>query len=137
MQMSQYVNPYEPPLVSSHGDPRLRLPVLPMNRWHEIAVRVASVDRGWCKCRIVLTGSIDADIEYDPRGIGERVYVNGRLIVTTSGWGWRLVTPHIDFLLESVQYSVPASIDVKASFWRLLRTTVFRLTVAGQTVYKD
>jgi hypothetical protein len=108
-----------------------------MNQWHEIDVRVASVSRGWWRCRIALIGSIDADIEYDPRGNGERVYVNGRLVATTSGWGWNVVTPHIDFFLETFKYSVPASIDVKASFWRLLRTTAFRLTVAGQTVYED
>lgn len=131
------LNPYESPRASCEHGSGSALPVLPRSRWKEIEVRVASVFRGWWKRRIALAGSIDAHIEYDPVGSGERVYVNGRLIVTTSVWGWSIVQPHIDFCLETFEHAVPASIDVKASFWRLLRTYAFRLTVAGKTVYEE
>ncbi len=134
--MAQF-NPYQSPRASLEHDCGLVLPVLPSTRWHEIDVRVASAVRGWYRRRIRLTGSIVADIEYNPVGVGERVYVNGRLIVTTSGRGRALVEPHIDFYLEALQHAVPANIDVRASCWRLLRTVTFRLTIAGKTVYEE
>jgi len=101
-----------------------------------VDVSVLSVDRGWWKRRISITGNIEAAIEYDPTGSGERVFVNGRLLVHTSVWGWAIVQPHIDFRLEAFGFAVPASIDVKASLW-FLRTYAFRLAVAGKTIYED
>jgi hypothetical protein len=128
-------NPYQSPLAEGLG--ALTLPLLPEHRWHELEIHVASVVRGWWRHRILLTGSIDALVEYDPRGNGERVYVNHQLLVTTSVWGWHLVEPCIDFFLEAFEHLVPARIHVRASLLLLLRTTAFRLEVAGRTVYED
>ena len=131
-------NPYEPPQVTVPMEtvPNVRLPVLPESRWHEIEVRVASFDRRWWKRHLSLIGSIEANIEYDPVGAGERVFVNGSLVAQTSGMGWSFVQPHIDFHLEALGFAVPASIDVKASIF-FLRTYAFRLTVAGKIVYEE
>jgi hypothetical protein len=131
-------NPYEPPLTTAPLEtaPSLYLPVLPEGRWHETDVRVASFDRGWWKRRLSLTGNIEASIEYDPIGAGERVFVNGSLVAQTSGMGWSFVQPHIDFHLEALGFAVPASIDVKASIF-FFRTYAFRLAVAGKTVYEE
>jgi hypothetical protein len=83
-----------------------------------------------------LTGSIEADIKYDPVRNGERVFVNGRLVTHTSPWGWEIVQPHIDFHLEALGFAVPASIDVKAPIF-FFRTNAFRLAVAGKTIYEE
>jgi hypothetical protein len=128
-------NPYEPPPAGRLG--ALTLPLLPEHRWHELELHVASAERGWCRRRIILTGSINAHVEYDPLGNGERVYVNHQLLVTTSAWGWSIVQPRIDFFLEACEHLVPACIHVRASLLRLLRTTAFRIEVAGRTVYED
>jgi hypothetical protein len=128
-------NPYKPPSAAALA--ALTLPLLPKHRWHELDIHVASVVRGWCRRRIILTGSIDAHVEYDPIGNGERVYVNSELLVTTSIWGWNIVQPRIDFFLEALEHLVPARIHARASLLRLLRTTAFRLDVAGRTVYED
>ena len=131
-------NPYEPPqaIAPLVTPPSLRYPVLPESRWGEIEVRVGSFDRGWWRRRLSLTGSIEANIEYDPVGNGERVFVNGSLVVQTSGLGWSFVQPHIDFHLEALGFAIPASIDVKASIF-FLRTYAFRLTVAGKSIYEE
>ena len=101
-------------------------------------MRVVSVRRGWWTRRISLAGSINAEIKYDPAGQGERVFVNGKLVVTTRYWHLSgNVAPHIDFHLETEEYAVPASIDVAASILRLLQLSRFELTVAGKTVYKE
>jgi hypothetical protein len=128
------INPYAAPRL--HYEPST-LAILPKERWPELELEVASVHRGWWRRRIVLAGSINARLEYDPCGNGERVYVNGQLIVTTPWWGPDLVVPHIEFFLETEEHLVPASIDVRASFWRLFQTTAFRLTVADRIVYQD
>jgi len=57
------------------------LPLLLQHRWYEIDVWVATVDRGWWKRRVVLAGSINAEIKYDPAGHGERVFINGKLML--------------------------------------------------------
>ena len=131
-------NPYEPPQATAplQADPNRLFPVLPESRWGEIEVSVASFYRGWWKRRLVLTGSIEANIEYNPIGNGERVFVNGSLVARTSGWGWSIVQPHIDFHLEALGFAIPASIDVKASIF-FLRTYAFRLTVAGKSIYEE
>jgi hypothetical protein len=133
-----HFNPYEPPQVTSPTEtvPSVRPPVLPESRLHEIEVRVALFDRGWWKRRLVLTGSIEANVEYDPVGAGERVFVNGSLVTQTSGMGWSFVQPHIDFHLEALGFAIPASVDVKASIF-FYRTCAFRLAVAGKTVYEE
>ena len=133
-----HFNPYEPPQVTVPLEtvPSVRFPVLPESRWHEIEVGVASFDRSWWKRHLSLTGSIEANIEYDPVGVGERVFVNGSLVAHTWGMGWSFVLPHIDFHLEALGFAIPASIDVKASIF-FLRTYAFRLTVAGKTIYEE
>jgi hypothetical protein len=135
---TSHFNPYEPPQATAPLEtaPSLRLPVLPESRWGEIDVSVAWFDRGWWERRLSLTGTIEANIEYNPVGNGERVFVNGSLVARTSGWGWSAVQPHIDFRLESLEFAVPASIDVKASIF-FLRTYAFRLVVAGKTIYEE
>src|SRR5688572_1416070 len=100
------INPYASPLFLN--DPRRPFPVLPEDRWNEIDVRVVLFTRGWWRRWLTLVGSIDAEVEYDPRGNGERVYVNGQIVASTSCWGWDLVVPHIDFVLTSSEYLVPA-----------------------------
>jgi hypothetical protein len=133
-----HFNPYEPPQVTVPlaTVPSASFPVLPESRWHEIGVRVASFDRRWWKRHLNLTGSIEANLEYDPVGAGERVFVNGSLVAQTSGWGWSIVQPHIDFHLEALGFAIPANIDVKASIF-FYRTNAFRLTVAGKTIYEE
>ena len=133
-----HLDPHETPRVTVPLEtvPSVRLPVLPESRWHDIEVKVASFDRGWWKRRLSLTGSIEANVEYDPVGAGGRLFVNGGLVVQTSGMGWSFVQPHIDFRLETLGFAVPASIDVKASVF-FLRTYAFRLTVAGKIVYEE
>ena len=84
-----------------------------------------------------MTGTINANVEYNPIGNGERVYLDGQLIVTTSVFGWEVVKPHIDFYLEAFEHAVPASIDVRASVVCFLKTYAFRLIVAGKTVYDE
>ena len=135
---SSVPNPYEPPALVESETVSI-LPVLPEDRWCELDVQLVSFHRGWCERRILLGGSIPADIEYDPIGYGERVLVDGRMLVHTSpwGWGWETVQPHIDFQLKAFGYAIPASIDVKVSILRLLKTVVFRLTVAGKVVYEE
>ena len=128
------INPYASPRENVD---ELALPILPSSRWHELDLQVVSVIRGWWRRKIALTGTIEAEIEYDPRGQGERVYVNGRLVATTSVWVWENVAPHIDFFLDATDYRVPASIDVKAIFLQFLRTAEFRLTVADRVLYVD
>jgi hypothetical protein len=131
-------NPYEPPQATAQwqADPARLFPALPESRWGEIEVSVASFYRGWWKRRLCLTGSIEANIEYDPVGDGERVFVNGGLVVKTSGWSWSAVQPHIGFHLEALGFAIPASIDVKASIF-FLRTYAFRLVVAGKIIYEE
>jgi len=132
------VNPYESPRLDLAEADHPALPILPEAHWHEVDVRVASVDRRWWTRRISLAGSIDAEIFYDPAGHGESVYVNGKLAATTSFWHWAgNVYPHVDFSLEMGQHAVPASIDVAVSMLRLMRITKFELVVAGRTVYKE
>ncbi len=127
-------NPYASPKVNCDRD-ILTLPVLPRDRWNEVEVQ-ADVTRDFWKRRIALNGSINTVIDYDPVGAGERVYVDGHLLVTTSGHGWRLVQPHIDFVVEAFGHVVLASIDVKASLF-FFKTYAFRLQVAGKTVYDE
>ena len=135
--MSQ-VNPYQSPRSANQvvtTQVTAILAELPANRWHEVDVRVVDAHRGWWTQRVVLSGSINAEIKYDPIGNGETVYVDNQILLTTSPFGWALVQPHIEFYLESLGFLVPASIDVKASFFLAFRTTMFRLNVAGKTVY--
>jgi len=138
------VNPYQSPRSSapSELDGSLALPVLPESRWNEVAVRVVPPVRGRWTRQITLTGSIDADLAYDAASFGERVYLNGQLIATTSAFYWSIwatVTPRIDFHLEveRLGHAVPARIDVAASFWRLCMISAFRLTIAGKIVYEE
>lgn len=84
----------------------------------------------------MLRGTINTTIEYNPIGAGERVYLDGRLIVTTPGNGWHLVQPRVDFYLEAFDHRVPARIDVRASLL-FFKTFAFRLSVAGNTVYDE
>jgi hypothetical protein len=85
---------------------------------------------------VSLFGTIHAELRYDPIGFGERLFLDGRLILTTSAHGGNLVQPRVDFFLEAFEHAVPARIDVKASIL-FFKTYAFRLTIAGKTVYEE
>lgn len=90
-------NPYTPPGKSSASG--AALPRLPKDRWGELEVRVESVYRGWWTRRLWLAGSIAAELYYNPGGNGERLYVDGNLLVTTPFLQFSgNVDPHLDFL---------------------------------------
>ena len=58
---SSVPNPYEPPALVESETVSI-LPVLPEDRWCELDVQLVSFHRGWCERRILLGGSIPADI---------------------------------------------------------------------------
>lgn len=140
-------NPYMPPHDNVQNDnvqnePTLEakpiLHSLPEERWPEIDIQVASVEKGWWTRRLWLTGSVKAELYYDPAGHGERVYINGDLATTTSGWSvWHNVAPRIHFDLATGLGYVPCIIDVRAPLWKLLQLSRFELTVAGKLVYQE
>ncbi len=131
-------NPYQAPADSGcHSAEQAELPLLPEAHWASLSMRAAHVDRSWWQRRVLVVGAVDADIRYDPRGSGERVFVNEQLVLTTSIWRLEIVQPHVDFLLRAGDFQVPASIDVRVSALQLFRITRFRLTVAGHVLVDE
>lgn len=102
---AQPLNPFEPPVAS--GRVASSLPLLPEHRWGELKIEVSNVVRGWNRRRMILTGSINAQILYDPNGHGERVYVNDELVATTSVMGFRLVQPRANSSSKPLSISSP------------------------------
>lgn len=131
-------NPYQAPADSRRRSAESpELPLLPEAHWASLNVRVAHVDRSWWQRRVLVAGAVEADIRYDPRGSGERVFVDEQLVVTTSIWRVEIVQPHVDFLLRAGDFQVPASIDVRVSALQFFRITRFRLTVAGHVLLDE
>jgi len=96
------------------------------------------MEAGWASRRLVLGGSLAAELLYDPVGHGERVYIDGKLRAKTSGWNFfRSVAPHIQFTIPSQWGLVPCQIHVAASLSNLLRLTRFELYVAGKRIYQE
>jgi hypothetical protein len=128
-------NPYAPPLA----DPAGKWPVLPTKRWPELRLVANLVSQRPMERVVRITGSIDAEIYYDARFIGEQVYVNGRLGGQSSVWFWSLVAPTIDFLVEGNHFQVPAQVAVGVGFtWRsFICIRRFQLWVAGRVVYSE
>lgn len=131
-------NPFAAPQASLTSADDLRLPLLPESQWGELDLRIASVDRRWSTIRIQLEGSIQAELCYNPiAAFGELLYLNGQLLLRIFNWGiTQAVVPHVEFHLETASHSVPASIDVTVSAWRLLRLTSCSLTIANRMVYE-
>jgi hypothetical protein len=128
-------NPYAPPLA----DPAAQWPVLPAERWGELHLAASLVSQRTMERVVRIAGSIEAEIYYDARLIGEQVYVNGRLRGRSSVWHWTLVAPEVAFLVEGHQFRVPALIEVKVGpSWRtVVRLSRFRLSVAGRVLYEE
>jgi hypothetical protein len=128
-------NPYAPPLVDPAGD----WPLLPVERWGELHLAAKIVSQRAMERVVRITGSLDAEIYYDARLIGEQVYVNGRLRGQSSVWHWSLVAPTIDFLVEGNQFRVPAQVAAGVGFsWRsFVCIRRFQLWVAGRVVYAE
>ena len=79
---------------------------------------------------LVETGSAVFLVEYVGSGLGEKVYVNGRLAAHKVEWlSLSLVAPRIEFELGSH----PAAIEVGVWPWLAMRS--FRLIVSGEIVY--
>jgi hypothetical protein len=128
-------NPYAPPL----SDPASQWPLLAPDRFGELRLPAQLAQQRSMERVVRLGGSMDAEIYYDARYIGEQVYVNGRLAGQSSVWYWSLVAPTIDFLVAGDQYRVPARVSVSVGFaWRtLVRIRRFELWVAGRIVYYE
>ena len=129
------VNPYAPPLadVVGHG------PLLPPEMWGGLQLAAKLVSQRAMERVIRLAGSLEAEIYYDARLVGEQVYVNGRLKGQSSVWYWSLVAPTVDFVVEGERFCVPAQVAVGAglSLRTLMRIRRFQLWVAGRVVYAD
>lgn len=128
-------NPYAPPLAEL----RAEWPLLPADRWGELHISAQLVSQRPMERVFRLTGSIDAEIYYDARLIGEQVYANGRLAGRSSLWYWSLVAPTIDFILDGERFRVPARVSVGVGFsWRsLVRISRFELWVAGRVLFAE
>src|SRR5262245_51871676 len=100
-------------------------------------IRVSCKYRSWWSRTIVLEGLVNAEIRYESWGVGERVYVNGQLAARTPLFTphMELVTPHIDFEIDSPAGNLDAAIDVRASYTLLGRITKFVCTVSDCVVY--
>lgn len=124
-------NPYAPPLAPTDAKAR------PVSRDTE-SLRADCVRRTWLTRTIRLSGRVEADVRYDAKGTGERVYVNDSLVAETSPFYlWHNVAPEVDFAIETTQRSVPVSLDVRVSILQLLRITCFQLRVDGRLVYHE
>jgi hypothetical protein len=128
-------NPYAPPLA----DPAVQWPVLPAERWGALHLAASLVSQRPMERVLRIVGSLEAEIYYDARLVGEQVYVNGRLRGRSSVWHWTLVAPEVEFLVEGDQFRVPARVDVRVGpSWRtIVRLSRFRLWVAGRMIYKE
>jgi len=128
-------NPYAPPLA----DPAAEWPMLPVERWSELRLAASLVSQRTMERVVRIAGSLEAEIYYDARMIGEQVYVNGRLRGRSSVWHWTLVAPEVEFLVEGNQFRVPALVEVKVGpSWRtVVRLSRFRLWVAGRVLYEE
>jgi hypothetical protein len=128
-------NPYAPPLA----DPAAEWPILPIERWDELRLAAKLVSQRTMERVVRIAGSLEAEIYYDARMIGEQVYVNGRLRGQSSVWHWTLVAPEVEFLVEGNQFRVPALVEVKVGpSWRtVVRLSRFRLWVAGRVLYEE
>jgi hypothetical protein len=130
------LNPYAPPLSDPAGD----WPLLPAEHWGALHLAASLVSERTMERIIRIAGSIDAEIYYDARLVGEQVYVNGRLRGRSSVWHWTLVAPTIDFFVEGSGFRVPARIEVSVGpswRWSLIRLSRFRLSIAGRVVYAE
>ena len=128
------LNPYASPRVA---DPA-RLPLLPQQRWPTLNVRLTSVKKSALQRWLTIEGDCDGVIHYDGWEAGECVSVNQQLRGRGSFWHASIVSPRVDFLLDSWEYRVPAWIDVQATFaFTLFRIKRFRLTIAGHVVYEE
>ena len=127
-------NPYAPPQAES-----AEWPILPPERWGDLHLAAMLVTQRPMERVLRLTGSIDAELYYDARTIGEQVYVNGRLAGRSSVWYWSLVAPTIDFAVDGDQFRVPAQVAVGVGFsWTsLVAIRRFQLWVAGRNVYAE
>jgi hypothetical protein len=105
----------------------------------EIVLRLHSVYRTTWERILVVLGSVEAEINYDAAGLGERVLVNGELAAQTSGFSptWRLVAPRVKFRLSSGGLWLPAQVEVSVqwAFWKGIKD--FRLVVADRLVYEE
>jgi hypothetical protein len=128
-------NPYAPPRIDSSAAWAWLAP----ERWHELHLVGQLISQRPMERVVRLAGSIDAEIYYDARLVGEQVYVNGRLAGRSSLWYWSLVAPTIDFAVDGERYRVPARVDVAVGFsWRsLVAIKRFELWVAGRVVYVE
>ena len=128
-------NPYASPAF----DPRRVLPVLPRDQWDFLDIRVMEIQRSAWRRVVTITGSVTACIMYNSAGFGERVYVNDRLTVKTSGFDMSAnVKPRVDFDLEYGGYRIPARIEVAVQLsWAFMSISKFRLTIADKNVYEE
>jgi hypothetical protein len=128
------LNPYASPSVA---DPA-RLPLLPQQRWPNLNVRLVSVKQGAMQRWLTVAGDCEGEIHYNGWEAGEAVFINQQLRGRGSFWHFSIVSPRVDFLLDSWNYRVPAWIDVRATLaLTLFRIKRFRLTIAGQVVYEE
>ena len=81
---------------------------------------------------IRLSGRINAVVEYDGRGLIEKVRVNDETAFAQTNWSWVRI-PRLDFGLFGDNTEVPATIEVEGFFG--LKT--FRLFIGDTLVYAE
>jgi hypothetical protein len=102
----------------------------------DILVRLVYRER--CRRILILSGETDATLIYDPRGSGERVYLDGKLWAKASMWSWQIVYPFIEFQLPTGEDHLLARIDVVASLlpWKF-GINHFRFSIANRMLYDE
>lgn len=103
----------------------------------EAPISAVCIRSGWVSRTIALSGGLTAEIRYQGWGIGEKVFVNDLHVATSSIFHNCLVAPRIDFEIDCGDISIPAAVEVHASYLQLFRITRFALFVNGELVYAD
>jgi hypothetical protein len=118
------INPYHPPKTCPGAS------FFPGDEWSE--VQASLLARSLAYRRILLTGGVLAEVEYNGRGLGfETVTVDGKL-VSRCGAPWTLAPQH-RFTLGAGNKQVPALIEVRG----VIRIRGFRLWVDDRLVYVE
>ena len=134
-ERAEQLNPYASPLIVAERDK----PPLAEDQWHLLRIHVVDVQKQAMRRRIFLDGDVEAEICYDGWVPSELIIVNETRRYRGYSFCLSVVTPKIEFEVETRDHRVPAIMEAKAAFSlsTVFRLTEFRIIIGGQLIYSD
>jgi hypothetical protein len=119
-------NPYRSPTGTPHDEQSSGGAWLP-------GARATLAGRGLLYRRLVIEAPLEITLEFNGRGLTDRVLVNERVVAQKTSW-WR-IAPRLEFLLPWGDQTVRGLVEIRVWPWLALRG--FRVSLGESVLYAE